>query len=389
MTELDQLLFGRLSLKIESFEPQKLVDSIYKTCKVISLYTSNESIYVEIYPQSQRKLFKLLEASECVYEITRKKGICFTIGKYCKRFGLYFGVLFASIIVMILSNVAMKIEINGTEDEDLKNEIIGVLKSNGLYPGAFLPALNFMELDSVLYACSDDIAWASIGHEGSLVTVNIAESTNKQTFLSKRIPSNIIAARDGVIVNAEVLSGRLCVLLGSAVSEGELLVSGIVERTNGRAYYYHSIANIIAEYEQTFEVHQDYVCRVTSYGESVYCKAIRFFDYDISLPSFGKLSGNYSKQSNTVLLRIFGIELPFGITTDKYTEVISEVRAYTTESAFEEAYKRLETIEQSLQTDQQIVNRDIQELTDETGVTLKVTYTLRGDIGKQSEIFAN
>lgn len=389
MSGYEELIFGSITVKIDCFEPEKVIDKIYMVCKVLSLYTDADSIYVKIRPQQAKKLFDLLEKSECVYEITNQRGLWFIIGKYVKRFGIIFGAFFACAIVIFLSNTAMKIEISGTDDDKLKSEILGVLKSEGVYAGAFLPSINFMELESKLYSISNDIAWASIGHEGSLVCVNITESTNKQVVLSKRIPSNIVASRDGVIVNAEVLSGKLCILIGSAVSEGELLVSGIVERTNGMAYYYHSIANITAEFEECFEIHQDYVCKSSTYGEVSYVKSLKFFDYELILPSLAKLKGDYSKESDIVMFDIFGFELPLGIVTNKYSEIVTDVKLYTTETALEEAYRRLEIIEDNLLDGNEILHREVTELCDETGVTLKVIYKLQGDIGKQVEIFAN
>ena len=389
MTGFDELILGSVTVKIDCFELEKVIDKIYSTCKVLFLYTDNDSIYVKIRPKQTKKLFDSLDKSHCAYEITNQTGLWFIIGKYIKRYGITLGAVLACTIVILLSNMVMKIEIIGTDDDKLKSEILGVLKNEGLYAGAFLPSINFMELESKLYSISDDIAWASIGHEGSLVCVNITESTNKQVILSKRIPSNIVASRDGIIVNAEVLSGKLSVLIGSAVSKGELLVSGIVERANGRAYYYHSIANITAEFEESFEIHQDYVCKSSTYGDVTYEKSLMFFDYELTLPSFKNHQGEYSKESKTVMLDIFGLELPFGIVTNKYSEIITDVKLYTTQTALEEAYRRLEIIEDNLLEGNEIIHRNVTEICDETGVTLIVTYKLQGDIGKQLEIFAN
>lgn len=389
MTRFDELILGSIAIKIDCFEPEKLMDRIYSSCKVLSLYVNDDTIYVTIRPQQMNKLFDLLNKSECIYEITNQTGFCYIIRKYIRRYGIILGTVLACTIVILLSNMVMKIEIIGTDDDKLKSEILGVLKNEGLYAGAFLPSINFMELESKLSSISDDIAWASIGHEGSLVCVNIIESTDKQVFLSKRIPSNIVASRDGIIVNAEVLSGKLCVLIGSAVSKGEILVSGIVERANGRAYYYHSIANITAEFDESFEIHQDYVCKTSTYGEVTYEKGLKFFDYELTLPSLRNYQGEFSKESKTVKLDIFGLELPFGIITNKYSEIITDVKLYTTQTALEEAYRRLEIIEDNLLEGNEIIHRNVTEICDETGVTLIVTYKLQGDIGKQVEIFAN
>lgn len=381
-------ILGTTLIKATGFEEQKLVDDIKNTCKVISLNKENDAIYVEIDFFDSKKAINLCEMHGFVVEILREKGIAFTVAKYLKRYGLLLGVAISLALIIYFSNIVMRIDIVGTSDEAILHEITEILNSKGVSAGSYIPSINFSQANLNLTKLCDEIAWSSISHSGSVIKVEVALVTPKEETTDRRIPSNIIAERDGVIVKAEVLSGVLEVLVGDAVAKGDLLVSGIIERRNGVTYYYHSFGDILAEYEEEIVINQKYSVTNKSYGDTHYTKSLRIFDADFDLPSIKTKTGNYDTSLDTVYLYFFGIKLPIGITTKTYTEVIYDNKLLSTEQAFYEAYRLLDNYEKNILKDEEIVSRNVEEIMTEQGVQLKVKYKLIGEIGAQQEIFA-
>ena len=214
---IDRLLSGEVTFKIDGFDTSLLCGKIQKICKVISLYTKSDSVYLTTTGFHEKRVKKLCEASSCICEVIERKGAIFKARKYFGRAGLFAGALLMSALIFYLSNVVMKVEINGTSDRAAIKEIREILREEGIKAGVYIPSINFIELSNRLFTHSDNITWASVGSRGSVIVVNVSTPTDKNNSEESRIPCNIVASRDAVVVDAEVMVGQLSVLIGDAV----------------------------------------------------------------------------------------------------------------------------------------------------------------------------
>lgn len=384
---LNELFLGSALITIDSIDPEAFCNKLRDACRIISLSICNEQITAKVYYAELKKAVKLLDSECCVYSVRECRGVIYHLSRYSGRYGILLGVLLAIVITAYMSNIAMKIEINCEyADEKLINNVLAVLDTEGVHPGTFLPSLNCLKIEAAIFDMFDDISWVSVGSEGSKVIVNLMLAPEKADYQTKRIPSNIVATRDGVIVDAKVLAGELSVLIGDAVAENDLLVSGIVERRNDVAYYYHSIAEIIAEFEQEYLITQNYIDTTQIYGESVYKTHLKFYDY--ILGSDESPYENFTAETYEQPLKLFGIELPISICRYKLTEINEDIKVYDRDSAANEAHRKLDILENELLEQYEIIDRKIMFTYDENGVMITANYKLRGDIGRQQYIFA-
>lgn len=385
---IERHILGEVTLKIDGFDTTAMSEKLYKSCKVISLYTKSDSIYLTTIGTHENRVKDLCEKNQCVCEVVENRGAVYVAKKYIKRYGVALGIIAAAALVFFLSNVVMKIEVVGTTDQDIIAEVRGVLREEGVKAGAYIPSLNFLELSNTLFTHLDNVAWASIGNSGSVVIVNISTPTLKSDVESKRIPCNIIADRDAVVTRAEVKVGQLCVLLGDAVYKGQILVSGVIEREGGIARYYHSYADITGRYEENVVFSQNYIEETAISGEITYRKSIKFFELEIPLPS-GILNNDieYSERSYEVPVKLFGITLPMSVKTYEYTERRTDIKTYSTVEAFRTVYQHLENYEQNILSSVKIISREIAELQTDEGVSLSVSYIIEGPIGQASEVY--
>ncbi len=384
---IKEYILGTVIIKACGFEETELAEKLRKACKVISLYKHDDAIIVKTYAVYAKSVINLCESLGFVAEITESKGIPFTAKRYIKRYGILFGAIISIAFVLYISNIVMRIEIAGTKNDEIKQEILEILEEEGIYSGKYIPSINFIKTNISLNSLCDDISWSSISHNGSVVKVIVSETSPKDDVDSKRMPSNIIASRDGVIIKAEVLSGQLDVLVGDAVSKGELLVNGIIERRNGRVYYYHSFGEILAKYTESVVITQDYESVKKVYGDSNYIRSLRFFETDVFFQKEKSIE-NYDMTSDTTYLYFFGIKLPIGISTHEIKEVTYVTHKLSTEEAFMEAYRLLDNYEKNILSDEEIVSRRVEEMMNKGSVALLVDYELIGEIGIQQEIFA-
>ncbi|MCD7732662.1 MAG: sporulation protein YqfD [Oscillospiraceae bacterium] len=388
MSLLFMRLIGIITVRVDGFDMGTVINRLRKECKVISLDTKGDTVYATLPFYYEKKLEDISYQNNCVLEITSRKGVYFHLRKYRKRYGFAVGILVSILLSFYLSNIVFSIRIVGTDDESIIYEVRGILEEEGLKAGAFIPNLNFLKLQTRLFEIDDDISWVSIGNSGSVVTVNLRTVVEKVKTDEGRIPCNIIATEDAQIVDINVLVGHLEILIGDAVAKGDLLVSGYVERGSGRTYYYHSIANITAVFERIVTFEQSIYDRKVVDGETYYAKSLSIFDIDILIPNLNVLSGSYITDTYRANFNLFGIELPIGITTTEYTEQIYKLNIYTLDEAEEIVYEKLENYEENLIGDYEIMNKDVAVEKTDSSVVLTCTYTLKGDIGIESPIFA-
>lgn len=385
---IEKELLGEVTIKIDGFDTSLMSEKLYKSCKVISLYTKFDSVYLTTLGTHERRVYELCDKCSCLCETISRNGAVFAAKKYVKRFGFYFGAAAIAALIFIFSNTVMKVKIVGTDDPELQQEIRALLREEGVHGGSYIPSLNYLELSAKLFVTNEKISWVSMGNIGSVVYVNVYENTPKTSVENMRIPSNIVSERDAVIVNAEVRVGLLEVLIGDAVCKGQILVSGIVEHRSGLAKYYHSYAKIIGRYEETVEFQQKFTENSTYSGEKIYCRSLNFFELELPFPQKKpKSDTRYSERSSYKPVKLFGFTLPFGVTDYEYTELLEDVKTYTEAEAFAAAYKKADNYENNILADVTIVDKSVTETQTDEGVVVSIKYVIEGEIGKASPIY--
>lgn len=378
---------GTVEARIIGFDSGLIINKLRKECNVISLYIESEAIVIKVPFMNMKKLNEITNKHGFLLEIIEEKGVYYYLRRYFKRFGIAAGALLFIFLSIYLSNIAFKVRIIGVNDPALEYTIRSTAAQEGAKAGAYIPSLNFLEIESKLMELSDDIAWASVGSSGSVITINVSEATKRVKSDAGRIPCNIVASHDGFIVSADVLAGEFTSLVGTAVRKGDVLVSGIVERRNKRAYYYHSIAKVIAEYSETIELEQSLYDRSIVDGEAVYQKHLSLFELDIPISITKRPSGRCKISVTEAPIKLFGVKLPIGIKTIEYREQTSKLKIYTKDEAKKILNDKIDTYEKNLLGNAEIINREIETWLEGDIMKLKAVYTLRGDIARESPIF--
>ncbi len=380
---------GRFDARIEGFDNAKLIAEISKIPNIISLSAEGDAVFVTLPFIYRKRLEQIAESSGSAISFERERGIAYFISRYIRRFGIFAGAVFCIAACIFLSNIILDVRVVGANSSAVEAAVKDILRQEGIRAGGYIPSVNFLCVQAKLFNVSQDISWVSIGHSGSVVTVNISMPTDRVKTKEGRIPCNIVASRDGRIVSADVLAGEFTSLIGSGVKKGDILVSGIVDNKNGNAYYRHSIAKIIAEYDERVVFEQNLFDRTEADGKTTYVRSLCFFEYEIPLPSLNRPSENSRVLSDYTPIMLFGLELPIGVKTESWTEIITKNKIFTEESARKLLEKRLDTYEKNILKSQEIVQKNVSIEVDNDVVRLTADYVLRGDIAKESEIFVD
>ena len=193
---------------------------------------------------------RLVKKSGVRVRILKKCGVRYTLRRYHRRYGFFAAGAVVSVFLFLLPQYVLRVEIDGAYNAD-ESEIRAVLREHGVYTGAKKSGIDDLsEIKNAIVFGIDGISWAWLYDEGARMRLEIQESVPKPEVRDKTAPTDVIAAYDGVVTEADVYRGERRVSVGSAVAAGDTLVSGKVavfpEGAEEKYIYVHAAARIAA-----------------------------------------------------------------------------------------------------------------------------------------------
>lgn len=290
-------------------------------------------IEASMYVCDYRRIRKIAKKSKVVPKITAKHGLPFFFNKYKSRTGLLAGAAAGILITLILSNFIWSVSITGTVNVS-KTRLYEVLKENGVSTGVYKNNLDVEKIERDTMLKIKEIGWMSINITGNVASVEIKEKTEKPDINSDTTPCNIKARCDGVITNIKAKSGTSKVLIGSGVTKGDLLVSGITETKMNTIQYVHANAEVFADVISKKELSLPQKYNYSSISDNKAERNRLFFlwtEFPVSL-SFEKFENSiYSDKTENLFCN--NVILPAGIKTQTEYELGSVKCDHNKESA--------------------------------------------------------
>lgn len=136
-------------------------------------------------------------------------------------------VFIGLLLLKLLTNTIFKITIN-TDDDDLKNIINNALKVNEI--DVYKSKKSFKEIkkikDKILNENEDNLEWIEIVNKGSSYEVNVTKRVKGNTDSPSKKKTNIIAAKDGLIMHITSTKGQKLKDINDYVKKGEVIITG-------------------------------------------------------------------------------------------------------------------------------------------------------------------
>lgn len=268
--------------------------------------------------------------------VEHKHGLPYVISKHKNRTGLAVGLAFFILFTQIAGMFVWTVEVHGVETLS-ESEIISTLSENGLYCGAFKNSINLQYAESTLMQQVEGIGWMSVNLIGTKAEIEIKEKEVKPTIIPYDEPCNIKAKTDGIIKHMNTKNGTAVMKAGSAVMEGQLLVSSVVENSLGQVRFVHADAQVLADtiHKETFSAEKYSNSKV--YYDTAVRSYLKLFWLKIPL-SVDVARGDYTYR--TVHKRLYLNETPveFGTATQRCNMYIPCDYTLTDETAKERLY---------------------------------------------------
>ncbi len=328
---LRELVKGKMVFQVKD----GFVDGFIENCKVNAITLKNvtcipNGIMAEIYLSERDKLFKAAEKSGMNIEILSKSGLPYIYSKYSKRYGIPVGLLAAVIVSVLLTSMVWSVDISGTEKIPTET-ILSALEELGVKKGVFMDTIQKKDVEFYLENSFRELSWVSLYCVGSRVFLDVREREAEQENENDTAVSNIVAAKDGEIIRADIYQGEGRIYPGTAVVKGDLLVSGVVTMRDGGVKFVDSEADINARTKNVLSSSAAMNIRareVTSYNDlySVY-----FFGLQIPL---GKSDKENNFTENKYFIKSKDIVFPIGLIRRTYIADNESEIALSGEQAF-------------------------------------------------------
>lgn len=271
--------------------------------------------------------------------VDRSRGIREAMTFLVRRPGLPIGMMLCLALAVAFSTHLTEIRVTGNYTLS-KSEVVSELSAAGLSLLDYVPAIDVDSIENRLLIRSEHISWITINLIGNVAEVQIREKTLKEEA-GDTAPANLVARCDGVIVSCEVLHGNILTKAGEAVCAGEVLVSGVYDSLTQGIRYTRAEGAIYAETEHAFEIEVPYRYEKISYtGDSGTKYTLFFFGREIPFYESKGYDGE-NVVEHLSYIRVFGKDLPIGLSVETSHSLEALMGEYTRERAMELAYYKL------------------------------------------------
>ncbi|MBQ8893564.1 MAG: sporulation protein YqfD [Clostridia bacterium] len=313
--------------------------------------------------------------------IRKKRGLFMVARPFKKRWGLAVGLALFLGFVFYSSGFIWQIEIIGCE-ETSATQIRNELQELGLGIGT-RRTVKVNPIENRYLTGNDKLSWMSINIRGTTAYVEVQEKDLHPEMEDTTLPTNIYAARDGVILSIMDYGGTRQVQAGEPVAAGDLLVSGDWTDKYGVRHLTHSIATVWAEtrHETDFSVPLTEEVRQKT-GKSQKKFAISFGKLKIPLYFTQKISYNeYDTVQAEYPLRIASFAFPIRFYVTKAEEVERVTVTRTAEEAKALVLSKLGFYREDVLADVTVRKCETEETLTEEAFALRALFYCEEEIG--------
>ena len=239
------LLKGEVTGRVESGFPERVLNLCAEYG--ITFWDLNwESPVAFTFTMARRdwkRLRKLSRRIDCDMTAVEWKGTPFFLGRLRHRYGLWvtLGVCLTALVYGSFFIWDFQVEGNVKVSEE---EILRALERHGVRFGTYGYAVDSPELRNYILLEIPELSYIAVNVKGCRAYVQVRERIPSPEIISKREPGNTVAAKDALITAIQPWDGEKQELPGSMVTEGQLLISGVVENDFAGVRYLRGMGKV-------------------------------------------------------------------------------------------------------------------------------------------------
>ena len=301
--------------------------------------------------------------------VRHKHGFPFWRHRYRYRKGLLVGLALYVLILAVLSPRIWVIEVEGntvTPAEDILEQA----QQYGVRIGARMDGLEIKRIQLHGPDALSTVSYITVNPSHCVARIQVTERDPTPQVIDLSRPSDLVAARDGRIVQVESRSGKKLVKVGEAVTAGTVLITGRVETELGEKLY-RAYGEVWAETTRRITVSVPLLQVDWVPTDRVVCRpTFSLFSWEFPLYSKKPLQGKTAHYATSHVWTVQNVRLPLCLTCDYYVALTQQRTVLTTAQAAALAEQKL------LQQEAELFLPDGYERLSESGRVQGNTYLL-------------
>ena len=330
MIQILRLIKGYVEFSAEGGFPERFINLC--NLRGINLWdVKNDGAKVTAFTTEQEleELKIPAENSGMTLKIKKFYGLKTFAKRHKWRCGTAFGIALAFSFWIFMSGYIWEVEVLTTEGVNAE-AFTESLSDLGVKIGARKSEIDVIQVQNQLMNEYSELLWVSINIFGGKAQVEMSEFVEQSEITDTKVPTNIVAKKDGEIVLVKGYNGVNAVREGDNVTEGTLLISGVVENFDGSEYFTHAKGEVFAKTinKEKIACQCEGSAFVTAEEENRYCLYI----FSMKIPIGLRTRGDFLTESYK-LLKSGDTILPFGIIREDDFKKIKTIVEYSAEES--------------------------------------------------------
>ena len=160
--------------------------------------------------------------------ILRRGGVGHRLNALLRRPILFFGLMLVLAATLCIPSRVLFIQVEGNESVP-DRLILEAAEQCGICFGASRRDVRSEKIKNALLEQVPQLQWAGVNTRGCVAMISVRERIPEETTPVPSDFGHVVAVREGIITSCTAYSGTLLCTPGSAVAEGEILISGYTD----------------------------------------------------------------------------------------------------------------------------------------------------------------
>lgn len=280
-------------------------------------------------------------------------------------------LMLSIVFLYLLSNIIFSIDII-YNDKEIVEKIKKELEKHDIKKYQIKKDYNYLNKakEEILKENQDILEWIEIEELGTKYIIRLVER-KKETKEKEYKYQSIIAKKDATIKSIKAYSGEKVKYVNQYVKKGEVIISGVLTKTDGTNLYTKAKGVITGEVWYKIDIEYPlYYQEEKVTGKNKFIISIYFLNKKIPIFAYNKYK-QFKLESKVIIEDNF---IPFKIAKEKLYEVIIKEEIYTEEEAIKKA---IESSEEKLLANNKNINKiNNIEILNKQNLNSKIKLTL-------------